>query len=155
MTEAFVVVPFELVKIRLQDKASAGRYSGTMDCFLKVLRQEGPLAFYKGLEATVWRHAAWNGGYFGVIHGVREVLQKRSTDNRTSSSNQLMNNFIAGSVGGTVGTILNTPFDVAKTRIQNQTINAPSKYGWTISSIRMIAREEGYYYACLFLLMPH
>ncbi len=25
------------------------------------------MAFFKGLEATIWRHAIWNGGYFGVI----------------------------------------------------------------------------------------
>lgn len=34
-TEAFVVVPFELVKIRLQDKASAGKYSGMLDVVAK------------------------------------------------------------------------------------------------------------------------
>lgn len=34
-TEAFVVVPFELVKIRLQDKASAGKYNGIMDVVMK------------------------------------------------------------------------------------------------------------------------
>ena len=34
-TEAFVVVPFDLVKIRLQDKQSAGKYKNTMDCVRK------------------------------------------------------------------------------------------------------------------------
>jgi hypothetical protein len=34
------------------------------------------LALFNGLEATVWRHAAWNGGYFGVIFGVRDMLPK-------------------------------------------------------------------------------
>jgi hypothetical protein len=34
------------------------------------------LALYNGLEATVWRHATWNGGYFGVIFGVRKTLPK-------------------------------------------------------------------------------
>ena len=43
-TEAFVVVPFELIKIRLQDKAQAGRYTGMIDCFQKIVRQEGLLA---------------------------------------------------------------------------------------------------------------
>src|ERR1700724_602047 len=47
-TEAFVVVPFELVKIRLQDKASAGRYNGAADAVAKIIKQEGPLALYNG-----------------------------------------------------------------------------------------------------------
>lgn len=28
---------------------------------------KGVAGFMKGAEATVWRHAVWNGGYFGVI----------------------------------------------------------------------------------------
>ncbi|KAI1047503.1 hypothetical protein LB505_012395 [Fusarium chuoi] len=40
-TEAFVVVPFELVKIRLQDKASAGKYNGMIDCVVKTVKNEG------------------------------------------------------------------------------------------------------------------
>jgi solute carrier family 25 2-oxodicarboxylate transporter 21 len=49
-TEAFVVVPFELVKIRLQDRASAGKYNGMVDCVMKIVKAEGPLALYNGLE---------------------------------------------------------------------------------------------------------
>lgn len=36
----------------------------------------GPFAFFNGLESTILRHAMWNGGYFGVIYGVREALPK-------------------------------------------------------------------------------
>src|SRR5881392_1347140 len=55
-TESFVVVPFELVKIRLQDRASAGKYSGAADALVKIVKQEGILALYNGLEATLWRY---------------------------------------------------------------------------------------------------
>ena len=61
-TESFVVVPFELVKIRLQDRAQAGKYNGMVDCFQKIVRQEGILALYNGLEATIARHVTWNAG---------------------------------------------------------------------------------------------
>lgn len=61
-TESFVVVPFELVKIRLQDKASAGKYSGALDVVAKTIRNEGVLALYNGLESTMWRHILWNAG---------------------------------------------------------------------------------------------
>lgn len=138
ITEAFVVVSFELVKIRMQDKANAGRYKNTLDCVLKIAREEGPLAFFKGLESTVFRHASWNGGYFGVIHGVKAALPKATTPQET-----LLNNFIAGSIGGTFGTILNTPFDVVKTRIQNQSAGVVAKYNWTFPALATIAREEG------------
>ena len=61
-TESFVVVPFELVKIRLQDKTSAGRYSGPLDVVRQIVKNEGILAMYNGLESTMWRHVLWNAG---------------------------------------------------------------------------------------------
>eukprot|EP01114_Cavostelium_apophysatum_P022984 TRINITY_DN8508_c0_g1_i1.p1 TRINITY_DN8508_c0_g1~~TRINITY_DN8508_c0_g1_i1.p1 ORF type:complete len:343 (-),score=56.33 TRINITY_DN8508_c0_g1_i1:40-1005(-) len=136
ITEAFVVVPFELVKIRLQDKSNQGKYSGTMDCVSKILKHEGPLAFFKGLESTLWRHALWNGGYFGVIHGVKSALPKAETEQGVMATN-----FIAGSIAGTFGTILNTPADVVKSRIQNA--QSGSKYSWALPSMRLVAQEEG------------
>merc|ERR1712098_738625 len=57
-TEALVVVPFELVKIRLQDRTS--QYKGMMDVVIKTVKTEGPLALYNGLESTMWRHILWN-----------------------------------------------------------------------------------------------
>jgi solute carrier family 25 2-oxodicarboxylate transporter 21 len=38
---------------------------------------------------------------------------------------------------------LNTPFDVVKSRVQNQ-ISAPFKYGWTLPAAAKIAKEEGF-----------
>ena len=82
MTEALLVTSFELVKIRMQDKRNTAIYSSTLDCVRKILRHEGgPLAFFKGLEATLWRHAAWNGAYFGMIHKIRATLPEANVSN--------------------------------------------------------------------------
>jgi len=56
-----------------------------------------------------------------------------------------VNNFISGSVGGCVGTIINTPFDVVKSRIQghNPVPGVVPKYQWTYPSLFIIFREEG------------
>lgn len=57
----------------------------------------------------------------------------------------MLNNVVAGTVGGTVGTVLNTPFDVVKSRIQNAT-KIPGqvpKYNWAIPALGTVAREEG------------
>ncbi|RHZ49580.1 hypothetical protein Glove_519g67 [Diversispora epigaea] len=136
ITEALVIVPFELVKIRLQNKENAGKYSGTMDAISKIIKQESVFALFNGLEATIWRHATWNGGYFGVIFGIKKRLPEAH-----NKQQQLRNNFIAGAVGGTVGTIINTPFDVVKTRIQNDS-GIVKKYNWAIPAIGTVAKEE-------------
>lgn len=86
-----------------------------------------------------------------LIRVVKDALPEAKTDKA-----QLGYNFIAGAFGGTFGTMLNviyllfnpfnhskTPFDVAKTRIQNQK-STPLKYGWTIPAVALIAKEEGF-----------
>ncbi|KAM0439966.1 hypothetical protein ACHAPT_001066 [Fusarium lateritium] len=140
-TESFVVVPFELVKIRLQDKASAGKYNGMVDCVVKTVKNEGPLTLYQGLESTMWRHILWNAGYFGCIFQVRQLLPKADT-----KQGQMVNDMISGGIGGTVGTILNTPLDVVKSRIQNtpKVAGQVPKYNWAWPSVVTVAREEGF-----------
>lgn len=140
-TEAFVVVPFELVKIRLQDRASAGKYNGMIDCVTKIVKAEGPLALYNGLESTLWRHILWNAGYFGCIYQVREFLPKVNDKRK-----QMVNDLIAGATGGTIGTVLNTPMDVVKSRIQNSPKVAGSvpKYNWAWPAVGTVLKEEGF-----------
>lgn len=137
-TESFVVVPFELVKIKLQDKSST--FAGPIDVVRQVVKKEGILGLYAGMEATFWRHFWWNGGYFGCIHQVRAVMPKAETP-----QGQLFNNFVSGSVGGFVGTVLNTPFDVVKSRIQgaSKVPGVIPKYNWTYPALVTIFREEG------------
>ncbi|KAF1984706.1 mitochondrial carrier [Aulographum hederae CBS 113979] len=140
-TEAVVVVPFELVKIRLQDKAQAHKYNGMLDCVAKVIKNEGPLALYQGLESTAWRHILWNAGYFGCIFQVRSLLPTAK-----DKQSQVLNDLFSGAIGGTVGTILNTPMDVIKSRIQNSPKIAGSvrKYNWAWPSLGLVMKEEGF-----------
>jgi len=137
-TESFVVVPFELVKIKLQDKAST--FKGPMDVVKSIFKSEGVLGFYAGMESTFWRHVWWNGGYFGSIYQVKALLPKPQ-----DKGQEMMNNLLSGTVGGCVGTILNTPFDVVKSRIQG-TSKVPGvvpRYNWTYPALVTIFREEG------------
>lgn len=139
-TESFVVVPFELVKIRLQDRTS--KYTGMVDVVVKTVRNEGILGMYNGLESTLWRHILWNAGYFGCIFQTRRLVFENCLSLFTAVSGtvtvprrtrpdipifraradivasllpkaetkkgQILNDIMAGTVGGTVGTILNT-----------------------------------------------
>jgi len=138
-TESFVVVPFELVKIKLQDKKST--YKGPLDVVKQVVRKDGLLGLYAGMESTFWRHFWWNGGYFGSIYQVKSLLPKPETPQA-----ELLNNFISGSIGGFAGTVVNTPFDVVKSRIQGaeKIPGVAPKYNWTYPAIATIAREEGF-----------
>lgn len=143
--ESLVVVPFELLKIRLQDKTSASRYNGLLDCLFKVVRQEGPLALYNGFEATLWRHIVWNAGYFGCIFQVRAQMPNPGSASNPKAQ-KTVNDLAAGFVGGIAGTTLNTPLDVVKSRIQSvaKVPGVRAKYEWAWPSLAIVAREEGF-----------
>lgn len=66
--------PFDVVKTRLQVEARKGQatYSGIADCFRKVYKAEGPLAFFKGVVPRVVRSSP----QFGVTLLAYEFLQR-------------------------------------------------------------------------------
>lgn len=140
-TEAFIVVPFELIKIRMQDKTKAKLYAGPGDCLMKTIKQEGIFSLYKGLESTLWRQTIWNAGYFGIIFQIRNLMPK-SEDPKTKTLIDLA----SGAIGGTFGTLLNTPFDVVKSRIQCATTlpGQKPKYQYAWPSLALVAKEEGF-----------
>jgi solute carrier family 25 2-oxodicarboxylate transporter 21 len=164
-TEAFVNCPFETIKVRMQSKEHLHRYRSTADCLAQLLRSEGVAALYRGLEAQIWRNAAWNGTYFASIGTARTWLAgrwaapaptKTSTSNSGKSSPSTVTfssapsrwatlglSFVSGLVGGGLGTLLNTPLDVVKSRMQNQLPNASFVYRWTLPSLVHIYRTEG------------
>jgi len=51
--------PVDVIKTRFMNSPK-GRYRGAMQCALETLRNEGPLAFYKGFNASFTRLVAWN-----------------------------------------------------------------------------------------------
>jgi solute carrier family 25 2-oxodicarboxylate transporter 21 len=125
----------------LQSKDNLGRYSGVWDCATSLVKSEGPLALYKGIESQLFRNAVWNGTYFGLIGFLKEDLLAPP-----SGANPLPYNFGAGVIGGTIATVFNTPFDVCKSRMQNQLKlpGKPLKYVWTLPSLATIISEEGF-----------
>lgn len=114
-----------------------------LDCVGKIIRQEGILTLYQGLESTMWRHVLWNSGYFGCIFQVRAMLPANPTKDK---SVQMRNDLISGTVGGTIGTVLNTPMDVVKSRIQNspKVPGGVPKYGWAWPALGTVMKEEGF-----------
>ena len=51
-----MVTPFEVIKTRLQIQKGQSQYKGPVDCCIKVLKQEGPRALWRGLTPTFCRN---------------------------------------------------------------------------------------------------
>ncbi|XP_034431026.1 calcium-binding mitochondrial carrier protein Aralar1-like isoform X2 [Hippoglossus hippoglossus] len=71
---ASLVTPADVIKTRLQVAARAGQtsYNGVIDCFRKILKEEGFRAFWKGAGARVLRSSP----QFGVTLVTYELLQR-------------------------------------------------------------------------------
>ncbi|KAJ1359071.1 hypothetical protein KIN20_017697 [Parelaphostrongylus tenuis] len=71
---AALVTPADVIKTRLQVAARAGQttYNGVIDCARKIMREEGPSAFWKGTAARVCRSSP----QFAVTLLAYEVLQR-------------------------------------------------------------------------------
>jgi len=71
---AYLTTPADVIKTRLQVEARKGdaTYTGLVDCFRKVLKSEGPKAFFKGGPARIVRSSP----QFGCTLAAFEVLKK-------------------------------------------------------------------------------
>ncbi|WFD36607.1 Structural maintenance of chromosomes protein 2 [Malassezia cuniculi] len=74
MPAAFFTTPADVIKTRLQVEARKGQtsYRGIVDCFVQILRNEGPTAFFKGSIARVLRSSP----QFGATLVTYEYLKK-------------------------------------------------------------------------------
>lgn len=136
VVESFLVTPFELVKIRLQNAKQLDK--SFINCFQNIIKSNGWRGIMLGWEPTIWRHLVWNAGYFGIIFQINSLF-----DVYFPNSSRNVNKLVAGSLGGCLSCFLSIPFDVVKSRIQNGGAPAVTKYGWSFQAIRVIKREEG------------
>ncbi|EXJ57381.1 hypothetical protein A1O7_07728 [Cladophialophora yegresii CBS 114405] len=129
-----------LCSVQSHDPSAASRYKSVTQCLAQIVKSEGLFVLYRGFEVTLWRHAVWNAGYFGSIFKVKAALPTPTTDREHA-----MTNFFTGSLGGSLGTVLNTPLDVVKTRIQAATRakGVTAKYNWAFPALITVTREEG------------
>ncbi len=67
--------PVDVVKSRVMgDKV--GKYKGTLDCFAQTLKNDGPMAFYKGFSANFARLGSWNVAMFLTLEQVKAAYNR-------------------------------------------------------------------------------
>lgn len=144
--EGFIITPFELVKVRLQDPLS--KFKAPKDCLQHIISKEG---YYKlfttGLEAGALRQSVWNAAYFGSIPWLKSLVLPKNLSREDPKYDQkmLFSNFLAGTIGGLLASTVNIPFDVIKSRVQGAvTPEARALYSsTTFVTIFKVAKTEG------------
>ena len=143
ITEAIAVNPFEVVKVTQQaDRSHMKEAPGTFAVTKRILNQDGfgSRGLYKGVGATIGRHGVFNMIYFGFYHSVKNYVPAYEDPTMEFGRKVLI-----GFTSGTLASIMNIPFDVAKSRIQGpQPSPGTIKYKNTMITIGIIYREEGF-----------
>ncbi|XP_042751091.1 mitochondrial 2-oxodicarboxylate carrier isoform X3 [Lagopus leucura] len=143
LTEAVVVNPFEVVKVTLQ--ANRNSFAEQPSSFVQaqqIIRTDGLglRGLNKGLTATLGRHGVFNMVYFGFYFNVKNILPVNKDPNL-----EFLRKFGIGLVSGTIASIINIPFDVAKSRIQGpQPVPGEIKYRTCLKTMATVYKEEGF-----------
>lgn len=152
---AFLTCPLDVVRTRLQvqhlirDSQPKMNLANTLSYMLK---QEGPLGFFKGLGPQLFGLVPSWAIYFTVYDSLKPVLTN-ATDGKFSPSIIHM----AAAIGaGAITNIGTTPFFTVKTRLQTQQTylkkqkdinpgeNKRVVYHGTVDAFRKIVRNEGW-----------
>ncbi|CAP34083.2 Protein CBG16392 [Caenorhabditis briggsae] len=102
LTEAIVICPFEVVKVRLQAdrKSSVKEQRSTAAMAREIYKTEGfgTSGLYRGLGATLGRHGAWNMVYFGLYHSCKEIIPDAKQNPSANLIGRIALGFTAGSL---------------------------------------------------------
>ena len=138
--EAAVVTPWEVVKVRMQSLEHQGRYASSLQCARQIVAQEGAGTLLTGLGATAARNCPFNAIYFGLIFTAKPHLSE------LRGSELFAQNLLLGCGAGAVSTFAIAPFDVVKSRMQNERRTdaaAQAEYGSIHRTLARIVRTEG------------
>jgi len=139
LPEGCITTPFQVVKVRMQNKGNNAQYRHSLDCFLQIIRLEGPMTLLTALPTTIARNSVWNGVYFSSMC----QFQLWIGDPPGGRLGHQLVGLGTGFCAGVTATCANAPLDVAKSRIQGSPAGGDQRYRSTFQTLARIAREEG------------
>ncbi|KAJ4002395.1 mitochondrial carrier [Lentinula boryana] len=147
LTKVTVGHGFDTIKTRLQ--CSPGMYRGAFDAFFTIIRKEGPLALYKGATPPAVGWAAIDSLLLGSLHNYRLFLIRNDMTEPTPGSGiprlTMVGHGLAGVAAGITSTIIATPIEHIKVKLQLQSQRSISdrQFKGPIDCIRQILRIQG------------
>ncbi|XP_003390974.2 PREDICTED: uncharacterized protein LOC100637563 [Amphimedon queenslandica] len=131
--------PLDVVKTRFQVQRGPDdptRYKSYSDCVKKMIRNEGPLSFYKGVLPPLMAETPKRATKFFTFEQYKSLL----TRNRDATA---MTYIIAGTGSGITEGIMITPFERVKISLQSLRSHIRDTPG-TFSHARVIISKDGF-----------
>lgn len=140
IVEACLLQPVDVIKTRLQlDKS--GKYKGMVNAGSTIFKEEGLRALWKGLTPFLGQLTLKYALRMGSNAFFLEMLRRE--DGRVTSGDRLLAGLGAGV---SEAMLIVTPFEVVKTRLQQQrgVDKSQLKYHGPVHTAATIVREEGF-----------
>ncbi|XP_069891128.1 putative mitochondrial transporter UCP3 isoform X2 [Dipodomys merriami] len=132
--------PTDVVKVRFQASVRLGpgsdrKYSGTMDAYRTIAREEGIRGLWKGILPNITRNAIVNCAEMVTYDIIKEKLleSRLLTDNFPC-------HFVSAFGAGFCATVVASPVDVVKTRYMNA---PPGRYRSPLHCMLKMMAQEG------------
>jgi len=144
IAQVLVGQPFDIVKVRMQT-APKGTYNGMVHCAGGILKNEGPLAFYKGTLTPLLGIGVCVSIQFGVLEyskryfAAQNVARGQGGEGGTLSGGQLVT---AGVLAGIANGWVSGPVEHIRIRLQTQSSIKPD-YAGPFDAIKKISSAHG------------
>ncbi|KIM45352.1 hypothetical protein M413DRAFT_338382 [Hebeloma cylindrosporum] len=145
IAQVLVGQPFDIVKVRMQT-APKGTYNGMLHCAGGILKNEGPLAFYKGTLTPLLGIGVCVSIQFGALEYAKRVFASQNLaigrggeGGRSLTGNQL---FIAGVFAGLANGVVSGPVEHIRIRLQTQS-DTNRLYNGPWDAIKKIYGQNG------------
>jgi len=124
--------PMEVIRIKLQTYPK-NEFKSVQDCVRKIIKTDGYLGFFKGVNTSLLRDSSSYGIYFLSF----EYLRRMGRDNELD--NQIFVDLVCGGCAGSLSWAMIMPLDVIKSRIQMK-----KKMNLSMADeMRLILKEHG------------
>lgn len=139
---AAVGSPAELALVRMgadssiADPAKRRGYANSIDCVIRVAREEGLGALYTGATPTVLRAGMLNSTLLAITSQLKPLIAEKTGWGETDVKNM----FVATTVASLFSTLSSQPFDVVKSRVQQA---SKGEYAGMLDCARRSFAKEG------------
>ncbi|KAL5116820.1 carrier protein ymc1 [Pleosporales sp. CAS-2024a] len=140
VAQVLIGQPFDIVKVRLQ---TTSQYAGALDAATQIYKHEGASAFYKGTLTPLIGIGACVSVQFGGFHFARRALEAQNTVHYGSSHLSYLQYYTAGAFAGIANTVLSSPIEHIRIRLQTQPHGANRLYNGPIDCVRKLSAHGG------------
>jgi solute carrier family 25 (mitochondrial adenine nucleotide translocator), member 4/5/6/31 len=141
--------PIERVKLLIQTQdanpkiisGEVARYTGIVDCFTRVSKEQGIKAFWRGNMTNIIRYFPTQAFNFAFKDGIKAMFPK--ADKNTEFAKFFMINMASGGLAGAGSLLIVYPLDYARTRLASDVGVGKQQFSGLVDCITKTVKSGG------------